>query len=80
MTASYSLLSNQNWISVTTTPRPSCLPICGGAGTTLIERGFAHELSGQATIQFETQGVHAILRAPTARALSQGSPIGSKTH
>jgi two-component system, chemotaxis family, CheB/CheR fusion protein len=35
-----------------------------GFGATLIERGFAHELSGRAKLAFETTGVRATLRAP----------------
>jgi two-component system, chemotaxis family, CheB/CheR fusion protein len=35
-----------------------------GFGTTLIERGFAHELSGRAKLAFKSAGVQATLRAP----------------
>jgi two-component system CheB/CheR fusion protein len=35
-----------------------------GFGMTVIERGFAHELSGSATVTFAEQGVYAIFRAP----------------
>ena len=40
-----------------------------GFGTTLIERGFAHELSGQANIDFTATGVQAVLRAPVGNAI-----------
>ena len=40
-----------------------------GFGTTLIERGFAHELSGRATLDFHPTGVHASLRAPVGAAV-----------
>ena len=41
-----------------------------GFGMTLIERGFAHELSGSASITFNTEGIRATLRAPIGAALS----------
>lgn len=49
---------------------PVAAPLRQGFGTTLIERGFAHELSGSASIQFVTEGVRATLRAPLGSALS----------
>jgi two-component system CheB/CheR fusion protein len=52
-------------------------PQTRGFGSTLIERGFAHELSGRADIMFETQGVHAILRAPIERAVARSPLSGS---
>ena len=39
-------------------------PTHRGFGMTLIERGFAHELSGQAFLEFRTDGVRARLIAP----------------
>ncbi len=44
-------------------------PVSQGFGTTLIERGFAHELSGSATIDFAADGVRATLRAPIGQAV-----------
>ena len=44
-------------------------PSKSGFGMTLIERGFAHELSGEASIQFPTSGVRATLRAPLGEAV-----------
>ena len=41
-----------------------------GFGMTLIERGFAHELSGAASVSFCAGGVHATLRAPLGDAVS----------
>jgi two-component system CheB/CheR fusion protein len=46
-------------------------PVRRGFGTMLIEKGFAHELSGSATIQFDAAGVMATLRAPL------GTPLGT---
>jgi two-component system CheB/CheR fusion protein len=40
-----------------------------GFGMTLIERGFAHELSGEASIKFPESGVQATLRAPLGAAV-----------
>lgn len=36
---------------------------------TLIERGFAHELSGEAVVEFLPAGVRATLRAPLSEAI-----------
>ena len=47
-------------------------PIERGFGMTLIERGFAHELSGHATLDFDLDGVRATLRAPIGAAISVG--------
>jgi len=44
-------------------------PTRRGFGTTLIERGFAHELSGRATLEFDPRGVRAKLRAPVGAAV-----------
>jgi two-component system, chemotaxis family, CheB/CheR fusion protein len=44
-----------------------------GFGTTLIERGIAHELSGETTLQFDKSGVRAILRAPIKTVVGQRS-------
>ncbi len=51
-------------------------PVRKGFGTMLIERGFAHELSGSATIDFDAAGVKATLRAPmgTSRRAPSGAP------
>ena len=46
-------------------------PTRRGFGATLIERGFAHELSGLATLEFEPQGLRANLRTPARVALVQ---------
>jgi two-component system, chemotaxis family, sensor kinase Cph1 len=35
-----------------------------GFGMTLIERGLAHDLSGEVKVEFEPTGVRARLRAP----------------
>jgi two-component system CheB/CheR fusion protein len=40
-----------------------------GFGMTLIERGFAHELSGEASIAFSTGGIRAILSAPLGESI-----------
>ena len=40
-----------------------------GFGTTLIERGFAHDLSGRATLDFDPAGVHVSLRTPVKSAV-----------
>jgi two-component system CheB/CheR fusion protein len=47
-------------------------PTRRGFGTTLIERGFAHELSGRATLEFDPCGVRVSLRAPAATAIFNG--------
>ena len=52
---------------------PVSPPVRQGFGTTLIERGFAHELSGTAAIEFAPGGVRATLRAPLGTALSVAS-------
>jgi two-component system CheB/CheR fusion protein len=39
-------------------------PASHGFGTTLIERGFAHELSGRAVIEFDPRGLRVKLNAP----------------
>ena len=43
---------------------PVTVPGKRGFGTTLIERGLAHDLSGQATVEFRPGGVRASVRAP----------------
>ena len=45
-------------------------PTRRGFGMTLIERGFAHELSGEATVTFAREGVVARLRAPAHAVMS----------
>jgi two-component sensor histidine kinase len=47
-------------------------PTRRGFGITLIERGFAHELSGRATLDFDLKGVRASLRAPVGAAVYAG--------
>ena len=42
---------------------PVATPVRQGFGTTLIERGLAHDLSGQARIEFNPGGVRASVRA-----------------
>jgi two-component system, chemotaxis family, CheB/CheR fusion protein len=44
-------------------------PTRRGFGITLIERGFAHELSGRATLDFDLKGVRISLRAPIGGAV-----------
>jgi len=46
-----------------------------GFGTTLIERAFAHDVGGEAKIEFLPDGIVATLRAP----LSDGSKAGEST-
>ena len=48
---------------------PVSPPVKRGFGTTLIERGFAYELSGDAMIEFAPAGVQARLRAPLEAAV-----------
>lgn len=48
-------------------------PARRGFGATLIERGFAHELSGSARLTFARDGVQATLRAPVAATLVASS-------
>ena len=48
---------------------PVRAPRSRGFGTTLIERGFAHELSGRAEIKFLPEGLRARLRAPLGVAV-----------
>ncbi len=52
---------------------PVSPPTLRGFGTSLIERGFAHELSGSANIRFEPSGVRATLRAPLGAAVNAAS-------
>ena len=46
-------------------------PTRRGFGMTLIERGFAHELSGKALVEFAPGGVVATLRAPAQAIMSK---------
>jgi two-component sensor histidine kinase len=46
-----------------------------GFGTTVIERGLAHELTGQARIDFDVKGVRSMLRAPVGAAVAAGSAL-----
>ena len=48
-----------------------------GFGTTLIERGLAHELSGEARVDFDVKGVRARLQAPVGAAVAAGSAFSS---
>jgi two-component system CheB/CheR fusion protein len=48
---------------------PVATPSKTGFGMTLIERGFAHELSGEASITFPGSGVQATLIAPLGAAV-----------
>ncbi len=63
---------------------PVSPPTVRGFGTSLIERGFAHELSGSATIRFEPAGIRASLRAPLGAAVNpappKSAPPRSATH
>jgi two-component system CheB/CheR fusion protein len=43
-----------------------------GFGITMIERGLAHELSGEAHVDFDAKGVRAMLRAPAGGAVALG--------
>jgi two-component system CheB/CheR fusion protein len=43
-----------------------------GFGITLIERGLAHELSGEAHVDLDPKGVRAMLRAPVGAAVAFG--------
>jgi len=43
-----------------------------GFGITMIERGLAHELAGEAHVAFDPKGVRAILRAPAGGAVALG--------
>jgi two-component sensor histidine kinase len=56
-----------DWMEVNGPPVRS--PTRRGFGTTLIERGFPHELSGRATLNFDPKGVRASLRAPRGAAV-----------
>ena len=44
-------------------------PAGRGFGSILIQRGFAHELSGSADLDFTARGLHATLRAPFGDAI-----------
>ena len=55
---------------------PVASPARRGFGLTLIERGLAHDLSGEVQVAFEPEGVTAVLRAPLAPGGSD--PAGSK--
>jgi two-component sensor histidine kinase len=43
-----------------------------GFGITMIERGLAHELSGEAHVYLDAKGVRATLRAPVGAAVALG--------
>jgi two-component system CheB/CheR fusion protein len=58
-----------DWVE--TNGPPVEAPTRRGFGATLIERSFAHELSGSATLEFEPQGLRASLRTPARVALVQ---------
>jgi two-component sensor histidine kinase len=59
-----------DWIELNGPPVQA--PRRRGFGTTLIERSFAHQLSGKATLNFELDGVRATLRAPIGAVVSAG--------
>ena len=48
---------------------PVVQPARQGFGMTVIERGIAHELGGHANVRFNSDGVHATLRAPVGPAI-----------
>ncbi len=50
---------------------PVAMPVKPGFGIVLIERGVAHDLGGEAQIEFLRTGVHARLRAPQRRDASK---------
>jgi two-component system CheB/CheR fusion protein len=50
-----------------------------GFGTTLLERGLAHELCGEAHVEFDEKGVRAMLRAPVGAAVALGPAIDAAT-
>ena len=54
-------------------------PAARGFGTSLGERGLAHELSGSASIRFEPSGIRASLRAPLGVAINLASSAGAGT-
>jgi two-component system, chemotaxis family, CheB/CheR fusion protein len=58
-----------DWVE--TNGPPVEAPTRRGFGATLIERGFAHELSGSATLDFNPQGLRANLRTPARVAIVQ---------
>ena len=53
---------------------PVSPPTKRGFGMTVIERGFAHELGGNAEVVFAPAGLQATLRAPAGPAVYAGGP------
>lgn len=53
---------------------PVAPPAKRGFGALLIEHGLAHDLSGEARIEFLTAGVRASVRAPLGRSAADSSP------
>ena len=64
-----------DWVE--TNGPPVRAPARRGFGTTLIERGFAHELSGRSKLTFDPNGVRANLRAPV-RVAAYGGHLAPK--
>ena len=61
-----------DWVEVNGPPVKA--PSRRGFGTTLIERSFAQEMSGQATLEFDMNGLRATLRAPMGPPVSASQP------
>jgi len=53
---------------------PVSLPAKRGFGTVLIESGIAHDLRGEARIEFPTEGVQATMRAPLSLGIGSEHP------
>jgi two-component system CheB/CheR fusion protein len=53
-------------------------PERNGFGMTLIERGFAHDVGGEATVEFRPGGIVATLRAPLPRNASDPSFLSAE--
>ena len=54
-------------------------PTRPGFGTALIERGIAHELSDETTLQFNESGEHATIKAPMSNGNAAGERIRSRS-
>lgn len=50
------------------------MPAKRGFGTTLIERGLAHDLGGQVKMEFPPDGVRASVRAPLPHGADSSQP------
>jgi len=70
-------IAELNWLVLKWVERngpPVTPPEHRGFGMTLIERGFAHDVGGEATVEFTPKGVIATLRAPlSTKACRDGS-------